>query len=223
MSNSIADNVGWVRENIARAARGRDVRLIGVTKTVSPDRIAEAYRAGVNIFGENRIQEAVPKITVLNSLAAEWHFIGHLQTNKARDAVRHFSWIQSIDSYKLLMQVEKEALKQQKHIDLLLELNLGGEETKHGLSEHELPGLLKAGTGLQWCKIHGLMVLPPFNEDSEKVRPYFRKVREIQERWQKDFSDLTELSMGMSHDYEVAIDEGATILRVGTAIFGSRD
>lgn len=218
----ITDNVKKIRENMARVARGRDVRLIGVTKTVPPNRIAEAYRAGITIFGENRIQEAVPKIAELSSLTAEWHFIGHLQTNKARDAVRNFSWIQSIDSFKLLMQVEKEALKQQKHIDLLLELNLGGEETKHGLGEHELPEILKAGTGLQWCKIRGLMILPPFNEDAEKVRPYFRRVREIQERW-KDFPDLTELSMGMSNDYEVAIDEGATMVRVGTAIFGSRD
>jgi PLP dependent protein len=216
----IAENVNKVRENIARAAHGRNVQLVAVSKTVSADRIAEAYDAGVKSFGENRIQEAIPKIQKLGSFEAEWHFIGHLQTNKARDAVRHFSWIQSIDSIRLLTQVEKEASKQKKNLNLLLELNLGGEETKHGLNEKDLQGVFNAE--LQWCNIRGLMIIPPFDQDPEKIRPYFRKLREIRDRWQKDFPDLTELSMGMSNDYEVAIAEGATMVRIGTAIFGSR-
>lgn len=220
--SEIAVNVNKVRENIARAAHDRNVKLIAVSKTVRAQRIAEAYHAGVKIFGENRIQEAIPKIQELSSLEAEWHFIGHLQTNKARDAVRHFFWIQSIDSYKLLMQVEKEAAKQDKNMNLLLELNLGTEETKHGLNENTLSEILNAEAQLQWCKIRGLMIIPPFDEDPEKIRPYFRKLREIRDHWQKDFPDLTELSMGMSNDYEVAIEEGATMVRIGTSIFGGR-
>jgi PLP dependent protein len=220
--SEIAENTNKIRENIARGANGRNVQLIAVSKTVSADRIAEAYRAGVKIFGENRIQEAIPKIAELTSLAIEWHFIGHLQTNKARDAVRHFSWIQSIDSHKLLIQIEKEAAKQEKNIKLLLELNIGSEESKHGLTETDLPEILEAGSKLQWCQILGLMIIPPYDEDPEKIRPYFKKLRETRDRWQKDFPDLTELSMGMSNDYEVAIEEGATMVRIGTSIFGSR-
>lgn len=218
----IAENIKKVRENIARVANGRNVRLIAVSKTVPAERIAEAYHAGAKIFGENRIQEAIPKIAELISLAAEWHFIGHLQTNKAREAVRYFSWIQSIDSQKLLTQVEKEAAKQEKNINLLVELNMGDEESKHGLKENDLPEILQTGSELQWCKIRGLMIIPPFDENPEKIRPYFIKLREIRDRYQKDFPNLTELSMGMSNDYEVAIEEGATMVRIGTSIFGSR-
>jgi pyridoxal phosphate enzyme (YggS family) len=218
----IAENIKKIRENIARVAHGRNVQLIAVSKTVSADRIGKAHHAGIKSFGENRIQEAIPKIAELGSLGIDWHFIGHLQTNKARDAVRHFSWIQSIDSHKLLIQIEKEAAKQNKNIHLLLELNLGSEESKHGLTENDLLEILEAGLKLQWCKILGLMIIPPYDEDPEKIRPYFRKLRDIRDRWQKDFTDLTELSMGMSNDYEVAIEEGATMVRIGTSIFGSR-
>ncbi|HEY7162201.1 MAG TPA: YggS family pyridoxal phosphate-dependent enzyme [Acidobacteriota bacterium] len=218
----IAENIDKVRENIARVANDRNVKLVAVTKTVSAARISEAHAAGVKIFGENRIQEALPKIEELSSLSAEWHFIGHLQTNKARDAVRYFSWIQSIDSHKLLTQVEKEAAKQQKNINLLLELNVGSEESKHGLNENDVAEMLEAGSKLQWCKIRGLMIIPPFDEDPEKIRPYFKKLRQVRDHYQSDFADLTELSMGMSNDYEVAIEEGATMVRIGTSIFGSR-
>jgi len=218
----IAENIEKVRENIARVANDRNVKLVAVSKTVPAERVSEAYHAGVKIFGENRIQEAIPKIADLGSLKAEWHFIGHLQTNKAREAVRYFSWIQSIDSRKLLIQIEKEAAKQQKNINLLLELNIGDEESKHGLSEKDLPEILKAGSELHWCKIRGLMIIPPFDEDPEKIRPYFKKLHKIKDHWQKDYPELTELSMGMSNDYEVAIEEGATMVRIGTSIFGSR-
>jgi PLP dependent protein len=220
--NKIADNLNKIRENIARVSSHRNVKLVAVSKTVSVERVAEAYHAGIKVFGENRIQEAIPKIAELVSIAAEWHFIGHLQTNKAREAVRYFSWIQSIDSQKLLSQVEKEAAKQKKNINLLLELNIGSEESKHGLNENDLPEILKAGAELQWSKIRGLMIIPPFDEDPEKIRPYFKKLHEIRDHWEKDFPDLTELSMGMSNDYEVAIEEGATMVRIGTSIFGSR-
>lgn len=220
--SEIAENTKKVRENIARVSNDRNVQLVAVSKTVPAERISEAYDAGIKIFGENRIQEAIPKIAKLVSLAADWHFIGHLQTNKAREAVRYFSWIQSIDSRKLLVQVEKEAAKQQKNINLLLELNIGDEESKHGLTENNLPEILKAGAELQWCKIRGLMIIPPFDEDPEKIRPYFKRLRKIRDHWQKDYPDLTELSMGMSNDYEIAIQEGATMVRIGTSIFGSR-
>jgi len=220
--SKIADNLNKIRENIARAANDRNIKLVAVSKTVPVDWISEAYHAGAKIFGENRIQEAIPKIEALGSLAAEWHFIGHLQTNKAREAVRYFSWIQSIDSRKLLIQVEKEAAKQQKNINLLLELNIGNEKSKHGLNENDLPEILKVGSSLGWCKIRGLMIIPPFDEDPEKMRPYFKKLHKIRDHWQKDYPDLTELSMGMSNDYEVAIEEGATMVRIGTSIFGSR-
>jgi pyridoxal phosphate enzyme (YggS family) len=220
--NQIAENITRIRENIARVAGDRNVKLVAVSKTVPGERIAEAHHAGVKTFGENRIQEAIPKIGELNSLAIEWHFIGHLQTNKAKEAVRYFSWIQSIDSLKLLLQVEKEAAKQQKNMNLLLELNIGDEESKHGLNENDLPVILKAGSELHWCKICGLMIIPPFHEDPEKIRPYFKKLRKIRDDWHPHFPELTELSMGMSNDYEVAIEEGATMVRIGTSIFGSR-
>jgi pyridoxal phosphate enzyme (YggS family) len=202
---------------------GPEVKLIAVSKTVPPERITEAYEAGVRSFGENRIQEAVPKVTALSHLNIEWHFIGHLQTNKAKEAVRHFSWIQSIDSLKLLHQVEKEAAKQQKQIRGLLELNLGNEGSKHGLDESEVGTILRATRELQWTKIYGFMIIPPFFEDPELVRPYFRKLREIRQKWHAEYPDLYELSMGMSHDFEIAVQEGATMVRVGSYIFGSRE
>jgi pyridoxal phosphate enzyme (YggS family) len=219
----IAQNLQTITEKIRHAAKDCEVRLVAVSKTVSTQRIYEAYEAGVRAFGENRIQEALPKIAELAHLNIEWHFIGHLQTNKAKDAVRNFSWIQSIDSLKLLNYVEKEAAKQQKPINALLELNLGNEESKSGLShDAELPQLLEASRTLEWTKIRGFMIIPPLYEDVEKVRPYFRKLRELKERWQSEYPELTELSMGMSHDFEVAIQEGATMVRIGSNIFGSR-
>jgi pyridoxal phosphate enzyme (YggS family) len=213
----IQENVNKVLKQINNRAK-----LVAVSKTVPSARIAEAYEVGVHIFGENRIQEALPKIAALAHLNIEWHFIGHLQTNKAKDAVRHFSWIQSIDSLKLLNLIEKEAAKQQKPINALLELNLGNEESKSGLSEAELPQLLAASQRLEWIKIRGFMIIPPFFEDVEEVRPFFRRLRELLQRWQAKYPQLTELSMGMSHDFEVAIQEGATMVRIGSNIFGSR-
>ena len=216
------ENIKRIREQIAKNAKGRDVRLIAVTKTVRPEQIAEAYQAGVHTFGENRVQEALPKLAALSHLNIEWHFIGHLQTNKAKEAVKNFSWIQSIDSLKLLHQVEKEAAKQQKQIDCLLELNLGNEESKHGLAEPELPGVLEATQELSWTKLRGFMIIPPFFEDSELVRPYFRRLYKLQQKWHAEYPDLKELSMGMSNDFEIAIQEGATMVRVGSYIFGGR-
>lgn len=219
---SIQRNVSEIRSRIERASGGRPVRLIAVSKTFPAERVREAWDAGLTIFGENRIQEAVPKIQFLQALAIEWHLIGHLQTNKTREAVRHFSWIQSIDSLKILNQVEKEAARQQKKIDALLEINIGGEESKHGFSETDLPAALQVGRALEWCKVRGLMIIPPFSEDPEMVRPYFRKMRELRASLAVEYPDVVELSMGMSHDFEIAIQEGATMVRIGTALFGER-
>lgn len=212
-----------IQDDVRNAAKGREVKIVGVTKTVSTDRIAEAYRAGLRIFGENRIQEAIPKIQQLASLDAEWHFIGHLQSNKAKEAVRYFSWIHSIDSLKLLMKIEQEAARLQKKMNLLLELNLGGEESKYGFRPDELDEVLQKAKGLKYGEVCGLMIIPPFHEDPEQTRPFFRKLQEILEKKSIDHPNLKELSMGMSHDYRVALEEGATIIRPGTLLFGERD
>jgi PLP dependent protein len=218
MAVSIRENIDRIRENVEKAAGGREIKIIGVTKTISPQRIQEAYDAGLRAFGENKIQEALGKMPQLERLSIEWHFIGHLQSNKAREAVRNFSCIHSIDGLKLLQQVEKEAGKLQKKMPVLLEVNLGGEESKYGFSEEALPQVLQTAHELQWLDVCGLMIIPPFLEEPEKVRPYFRRLRELGTE-----SKLRELSMGMSHDYVVAIQEGATMVRVGTAIFGAQD
>lgn len=213
----IASNLQRIQEQITRSAESRSVKLIGVTKTVDAARIREAYSAGLRCFGENRIQEAIPKIQSLPA-DIEWHFIGHLQSNKARDAVRYFSWIHSIDSVRLLTIVHMEAEKQQKVVRALVEINLGSEETKHGAEEQQLEGIVHASEGLTNVRLCGLMAIPPFFEDPERVRPYFKRLREMA----APYPVLTELSMGMSHDFTVAIEEGATMVRIGTAIFGAR-
>ncbi len=209
-------------QEILREVGSRNVKIIAVSKTHPAAKLQEAYEAGIRVFGENRIQEAISKIQELGALPLEWHFIGHLQTNKSRDAVRFFSWIHSIDSIKLLQHVEKEAVKQSKQINLLLEINLGGEESKSGTTEKELPDLLRAGKDLACSRIRGLMTIPPYMEDAEKVRPYFRRLRDLRDQYMLEYPELTELSMGMSHDYIVAIEEGATMVRIGTALFGKR-
>jgi hypothetical protein len=218
----IQRNVSEIKTRIEGASDGRPVKLIAVSKTFPAERVREAWAAGLTIFGENRIQEAVPKIQSLQDLAIEWHLVGHLQTNKARDAVRHFSCIQSIDSLKILNHVEKEAAKQQKKIDALLEINIGDEESKHGFSETDLSAALQTGRELEWCTVRGLMIIPPFFEDPEKVRPYFRRMRELRTSLAADYPAVVELSMGMSHDFEIAIQEGATMVRIGAALFGER-
>ena len=213
----IQSNFNKIQAEVAAAAAGRTVKIIGASKTVPPKRLQEAYEMGLRSFGENRIQEAIPKIKSLPQ-DIEWHFIGHLQSNKVRDAVRYFSWIQSVDSSRLLLLIDKEAAKQQKQISILFEINLGGEETKHGLPPESLKEALETGGDLQHVHVQGLMAIPPFFEDPERVRPYFRRL--------KDLASinplLAELSMGMSHDYIVAIEEGATMVRIGTALFGER-
>jgi pyridoxal phosphate enzyme (YggS family) len=217
-SNSmIQSNFRKIQAEVAAAGADRPVKIIGASKTVQAEKLKEAYDLGMRSFGENRIQEAIPKIKTLPE-DIEWHFIGHLQSNKVRDAVRYFSWIQSVDSSRLLHLIEKEASKQQKQISILFEVNLGGEETKHGLPPELLKEALETGRNLEHVRIEGLMAIPPFFEDPEQLRPYFRRLKELASM----HPQLTELSMGMSHDYLVAIEEGATMVRIGTALFGER-
>jgi pyridoxal phosphate enzyme (YggS family) len=215
-----------VRENYRRildkihnaAARsGREpasVKLIAVTKTVATTTIREAVAAGVTDIGENRLQEALPKREALADLRLTWHFIGHLQTNKAKRAVEHFDWIQCLDRPDLAEKLNQAATRR---VPVLIEVKLHDESTKSGIVEGELKGFLERLTGYDLLDVRGLMAIPPFFEDPEDVRPYFRKLRGLSEKL-----GLHELSMGMSHDFEVAIEEGATMVRIGTALFGER-
>lgn len=214
-----------------RAGRSPDeVKLIAVTKTVGIETIKDAIDAGLRIFGENRVQEARDKISDLKSQISnsriEWHLIGHLQKNKAKYAVQLFDLIHTVDSVELAEELNKQAEKIGKIQRVLVQVKLSEEETKHGVSEDELILLLEKIKKLKNLKLEGLMTMPPFFEDHEKVRPYFKKLREIRDNINSlciTHYALRELSMGMSNDFEVAIEEGATMVRIGTAIFGERN
>jgi pyridoxal phosphate enzyme (YggS family) len=227
----IADRVAAVRDRIARAAararrRPEDVTLVAVSKTHPADSVREAFAAGVRDFGENKVQEAEPKIAALAALRAEglrWHFVGHLQANKARLAVSLFDRIHSLDSVRLGGRLEKAAEEQAKPYPLLVQVKLGDEETKDGLDEQHLFPALESLRGSKRLRIEGLMTIPPFDDDPEKVRPFFRRLRELRDRAVGAGLLLgSQLSMGMSHDLEVAVEEGATMVRVGTDLFGTR-
>lgn len=224
--SQIAQNLEEVRGRIAAAAHkaGRDpaqVRLVAVSKTVPAERIKEAVAAGQRLFGENYLQEARGKIEALGE-AATWHFIGHLQSNKAKGAVELFDLIHGVDRPKLAAALEAAAAAMDKVQEILLQVNLAGEASKSGAAPEAAPGLLREISRLPHLRVMGLMTMPPFL-DPEAVRPYFRALREWRDRLQDSSGlPLPELSMGMSGDYEVAVEEGATLVRVGTAIFGSR-
>mgnify|MGYP001587874406 CR=1 FL=1 len=226
---SIADNLKTVTDRIASAAQraGRDpssVKLVVVTKTVDATRIREAVAAGSKILGENRVQEAKEKIEELGNVAS-WHLIGHLQTNKAKYAVKLFELIHSVDNRELAGEIDRQAAKINKVQPVLIEVSIAGEASKAGVRSDETMDLIKEAAKLKNIAIHGLMTMPPFSENPEDSRPYFRKLRELaQSTARKGLPGVSmkELSMGMSGDFEVAIEEGATMVRVGTAIFGSR-
>ncbi len=210
-----------------RAGRSPDgVKLIAVTKTVEIEKIKEAVDIGLRVFGENRVQEAEKKIPRLKSGVSdsgiEWHLIGHLQKNKAKYAVRLFDFIHTIDCVEIAEEINRQAEKIDKIQKVLVQVKLSAEETKHGVSEEDLVPLLKTAKGMNNLQLKGLMVIPPFFEDAEKTRPYFRRLRELSDKAENAGCDLTELSMGMSNDFEVAIEEGATMVRIGTALFGER-
>jgi len=226
----IEENVGRVQERIAAACRrcGRrpgDVKLLAISKTFPPESIRAAYEVGLRDFGENRVQEAKAKRPALEDLSITWHLVGHLQTNKAKAARELFQWVDTVDSFRLAQKLEQAAVPGGGRLPLLLEVNMGGEESKAGVGESETAQLAEQISQLATLEIRGLMVIPPYFADPEQVRPYFRRLRELaQEIDARNIVNVSmrELSMGMSHDFEVAIEEGATIIRVGTAIFGQR-
>ena len=218
-----------VEECAGRAGRAAEaVRLIAVTKTHPVGALREAFAAGALDFGENRVQEAEGKIEALRpeTQGLRWHLIGSLQSNKARRAVNLFDMIHSIDSAALVRRLERHCVEEGREtLDALVQVDLAGEESKSGAAESELPGVLEALAVCERLRFRGLMVLPPFFEDAERARPYFRRLRELRDGMQGRglFGESPgELSMGMSHDYHVAVEEGATVVRVGTAIFGAR-
>jgi pyridoxal phosphate enzyme (YggS family) len=230
---SIAENIAEVRKRIARAAarvgRNHDsISLMAVSKTVEPERIREAYAAGLRVFGENRVQEFAEKSAALADLSeAEWHLIGHLQSNKAKKAAETFSAIDSVDSLRLAEKLNHAAQQIGKKLVVLIEIKTGEEESKAGipLADPELERLLHAAPQLEHLQIHGLMTVPPFTEDPEGARLYFRALRDLRDTIavrNLPAVQMDVLSMGMSHDFEVAIEEGSTCVRVGTAIFGAR-
>jgi pyridoxal phosphate enzyme (YggS family) len=230
---SIVENIARVRERIAVAARrgGRnpdEITLMGVSKTFPAERIREAYAAGLRVFGENRVQEFAEKAGVLRDLMdAEWHLIGHLQSNKAAKAAELFSAVDSVDSVRLAERLNAAAEKAAKTLPILIEINVGGEEAKSGVSpgSEELEKILLTAPGWGNLSVRGLMTVPPYSENPEGARPFFRQLREIRTgiaSRQLPAIGMDVLSMGMSHDFEVAIEEGSTCVRVGTAIFGDR-
>jgi PLP dependent protein len=246
---SVATNLTAIHERIVRAAQrcGRnpdDIRLMAVTKTQPPERIIEAYRAGQRLFGENRVQEFADKHPALAQLAGavgpgsptrpavgllgmQFHMIGHLQSNKAGKAAELFCAVDSLDSAKLADRLNAAAKKTAKAIEVLVEINVGGESAKTGIAPDspELERILTAAPDWPHLRLHGLMTVPPFTEDPEGARPYFRKLRELRDQIrarQLPSVRMNLLSMGMSHDFEGAIEEGSTCVRIGTAIFGTR-
>ncbi len=197
---------------------------MAVSKTVPVDRLKEAVAAGQHIFGENYLQEARPKIAALGE-GISWHFVGHLQTRKAKAVVGHFELIHSVDRLKLAQALEQAAAQLNIVQDILIQVNLAGEDTKSGVSPEEVPDLLAEIGKLSHLRVLGLMTMPPWFADPERVRPYFRTLRELRDRLrelQVAGTPLPELSMGMTGDFEVAVEEGTTLVRVGTAIFGER-
>ena len=228
MTETFEERLGVIRGRVAQACAraGRDpatVNILPVTKTHGPERVAEAAACGLTVFGENKVQEAQSKIPLCPGHLA-WHMIGHLQTNKVKVAVRLFAQIQAVDSLKLLGAIDAAGELTGRVMPVLLEVNVAGESSKFGLAPAEVPAVLEAANGLRRVEIAGLMTIPPLAEDPEQARPFFRQLRELRDRWRPATGfALNELSMGMSHDFEVAIEEGATWIRLGTVLFGPRE
>jgi hypothetical protein len=226
----VGDRLRDVRQRIERAAvaAGRSpssVRLVAVSKTFPVAAVLEAYHAGQREFGENRVQEGLQKILETTDFSIRWHLLGHLQTNKARKAGQAFAVVESVDSVELVRRLDDAAADSGKALDLLIQVDLAGEATKFGAPPAEVPRILDAGAACRAARIVGLMTLPPVPDSPEDARPWFTRLRELRDGWLASGVPpqmLAELSMGMSGDFEVAVQEGATIVRVGSAIFGSR-
>ena len=224
----IASNLAEIRERIARSAAraGRaaeDITLVAVSKTFPPEAIRSAFELGLRQFGENRVQEWESKRAAVADLDATWHLIGHLQSNKARRAASLFNRVDSVDSLALAQKLDAAAASEAKRLQVLIEVHQGGEETKSGVPEADLPALAENIVRLQNLELLGLMTIPPYFDKPEQVRPYFQKLRTLRDQVCLQIGmPLNALSMGMSHDFEIAIEEGATEIRVGTALFGQR-
>jgi pyridoxal phosphate enzyme (YggS family) len=224
----IAENLVEVRERISRAIQksGREpdsARLITVSKQISVDRIEEARAAGAVVFGENKIQEAISKIEQMGAEGIFWHFIGHLQKNKIKFLDERFDLIHSVDSFELAEKIAKHYHSENRVQRILLQVNVSGEAAKFGMEPKELEKQMAEFFQLQGIQVEGLMTIPPFDSDPENSRRHFSRLRELREQYEKQNGlPLNQLSMGMSNDFEVAIEEGATLVRVGTAIFGPR-
>ncbi len=224
MPSELADNLNEIRRRIADAAKrsGRgvdDVKLVAVSKTHPPDVLQRAIAAGAICLGENKVKEAESKIAELGREAAEWHLIGHLQSNKARRAVQLFDVIQSVDSIELAQRLERICIEEGRdELSIFVQVDLAGEEMKSGVTEIGLPEIAEYLKTCKCLRFDGLMIVPPFFDDPEEARPYFKRLRAIRD----EILPGGELSMGMSNDFEVGIEEGATVVRVGTAIFGTR-
>ena len=219
-----------IQKRIKEAADGcgRDpstVRLVAVSKTIPVNRVREAIEAGVTVLGENYVQEAQGKFNQLATCPVSWHFIGHLQSNKAKYAVRLFDMIHSVDTLKLARELNKQAQKNAKVQNILIQINISKESSKSGVDAKNVLDLIDTVRHLENLSVKGLMTMPPFYNDPEKARPYFSALRNLRDRIRQDTPPevaLDELSMGMTGDFEVAIQEGATLVRIGTAIFGER-
>ena len=224
----IASNLAEIRERITRSAAraGRaaeDITLVAVSKTFPPEAIRSAYELGLRHFGENRVQEWESKRAAVADLDVTWHLTGHLQSNKARRAANLFNRVDSVDSIALAQKLDAAEASEEKRLKVLIEVHQGGEETKSGVPEADLPTLTKSVAQLQNLELLGLMTIPPYFEEPERVRSYFQRLRELRHQIVAQLGlPLTVLSMGMSHDFEIAIEEGATEIRVGTALFGER-
>jgi len=230
LPDDIPSRLDDIRIRIAQAAAraGRDaahVRLVAVSKTFDADSVRAAAAAGQLDFGENRVQEALQKKAGLTDFLIKWHLIGPLQSNKARKAAEAFAWIHSIESVDLLRRLDRAAMEAATAPRVLVQVDLAGEATKHGAPPEAVRAILEAGRDCRTVRVVGLMTLPPWFDDADGARPYFRRLRQLRDRLRDEGTPadmLQELSMGMSHDFETAVEEGATIVRVGTAIFGQR-
>ncbi len=224
VNETLAERLEKVKNEIANAAQkanrsADEIKLVAVSKTHPAETVLEAIDAGVSVFGENKIQEAEDKIAEIGREKAEWHLIGHLQSNKARKAVKLFDVIHTLDSLELAERLERICIEENRAaLSVFVQVDLANETTKNGIKVEDLPPIIEFLKTCKHLKFDGLMIIPPYFEDAEKTRPYFRRLRELRDK----ILPSGELSMGMSHDFAVAIEEGATVIRVGTAIFGKR-
>jgi len=226
--NEIYDRIRKAASSCNRETES--IRIVAVTKTVPAERIREAFAEGISVIGESYIKEAREKYDLISGIPVSWHFIGHLQTNKAKYAVKMFDLIHSVDSIKLAEELDIQANKIGKIQKVLIQVNLGKEKTKSGINEEDAPDLINKMSCFKNLFVKGLMVIPPFYDDPERVRPYFSALRNLRDSLKSSVDPslikniaMDELSMGMSGDFETAIEEGATLIRIGTAIFGERD